>query len=352
MLVLNYPLSLHEEFLGEMAYHKAIELMENTIAKASADRGWVWGLEHPLVYTSGLKTEKDHILDPNIEIVAARRGGSVTLHNPGQLVVYFVLPLAAILGGLERFVRVLEATIAELLLGYGVPVEFIPKASGVFTPRGKIAFIGLGLKKGFIYHGIAINICNRLEDYRAIHSCGLVLPVVNMAAFVAETPTTRKIFEDFALALRRRFFPLKPAEFRDYYHGCGSDWQRALILGGVFFHERRFWEAHEVWELAWHDLPPGELRVFLQGLIQLAMACYKIFSAPNTSGAVSLLHKAIEKLEKTSPGHWLQNADMVLDFARSARTELGRGGTVRVFPPTLLWQKKAFALSATHAVRQ
>ena len=116
MQLLRYPLSVTTEFIGLTAYEQALQLMEQAIARSDAKAAQIWGLEHPLVYTSGLKTELSHILSEKVQLVPARRGGSVTLHNPGQLVVYFVLPLAAVNGGLERFVRVLEAAMAETLM--------------------------------------------------------------------------------------------------------------------------------------------------------------------------------------------------------------------------------------------
>ena len=88
MKILQRKLLVKQEFLGKIGYADAVWRMEAAIQKADPDTAIVWGLEHPLIYTSGLKTEKTHILAPGLKIEPARRGGSVTLHNPGQLVVY------------------------------------------------------------------------------------------------------------------------------------------------------------------------------------------------------------------------------------------------------------------------
>jgi len=281
-----------------MAYAEAVALMEKAIAASAGDEAHIWGLEHPLVYTTGLKTEKNHILDPGISLVPARRGGSVTLHNPGQLVIYFAFPLAAIAGGLERFVRVLEATLAEVLLDFGVPVNFSPGASGVFTEKGKIAFIGLGLKKNFIYHGVSLNVFNGLGDFRAIQSCGLTLPMARMADFVPVPQGLELVFRKFTAALEERFEDISPDEFRRRVEAKRdlNDWKLGFKLGALAFHERRYWEAHEIWEMYWHEMPSGSLRICFHAMIQVAMAFYKIFTEPNLVGADSLLAKGLDKL--------------------------------------------------------
>lgn len=295
--ILERSLSIKHEYLGKISYTEAVARMEAAIQKSGENQAMVWGLEHPLTYTSGLKTEKTHILARDLKVEPARRGGSVTLHNPGQLVVYFVFPLSAVKGGLERFVRVLESCLAETLLTLGVKPHFLPGASGVFTTRGKIAFIGLGLKKGFIYHGIALNVANDLSAYRAIQSCGLILPMTSIAEFNSAPPALPVIFDLFFANLAQRLIDIEPAEFR-VRHGALtniSDAETGFRLGWIAFHERRYWEAHEIWEFFWHEMPPDDTRLFFHALIQMAMAWYKLFDAPNITGAHSLLGKALEK---------------------------------------------------------
>lgn len=319
-------------------------MMEETIAQTGGDTAHIWGLEHPLVYTSGLKTDASHILNQSVRVVPARRGGSVTLHNPGQLVVYFVLPLAAVNGGLERFVRVLEAVMAETLLSFGIAVNLMPGASGIFTPAGKIAFIGLGLKKGCIYHGVSINVANNLSDFGAIHSCGLTLSMTSMQAQLSErTPSIADVFARFSGLLIERFKVISPAEFRSVTESRLDfrDWFTGFRLGWLAFHERRYWEAHELWELYWHEMPPGELRIFFHALIQTAMAFYKIFSAPNLAGAESLLGKAMEKYAVTTEVILLQQQKQFLDFLGQVHSDLQNKKPVEeLLPPVLSWVEK------------
>ncbi len=215
MHLLQSPVTCDFQYLGLTAYADALRIMENALTTLHADQALIWGLEHPLVYTSGLKTDSGHILNEHIKVVPARRGGSVTLHNPGQLVIYFAFPLGAVQGGLERFVRVLESTLAEVLLGLGVDCNLQPGASGVFTPRGKVAFIGLGLKRGFIYHGVSVNLSNNLGDFSSIQSCGLTLPMTSVAELTQKNVTSQSFFEMFQRKISEKLAVLTPAEFRD-----------------------------------------------------------------------------------------------------------------------------------------
>jgi lipoyl(octanoyl) transferase len=161
MHLLQSPVTCDFQYLGLTAYADALRIMENALTTLRADQALIWvSSTRSSILLS--QTDSGHILNEHIKVVPARRGGSVTLHNPGQLVIYFAFPLGAVQGGLERFVRVLESTLAEVLLGLGVDCNLQPGASGVFTPRGKVAFIGLGLKRGFIYHGVSVNLSNNL----------------------------------------------------------------------------------------------------------------------------------------------------------------------------------------------
>lgn len=326
MKILGRNLSVSHEYLGLISYADAVNRMEQAIRETDEDHALIWGLEHPLTYTSGLKTEKTHILAADLKVEAARRGGSVTLHNPGQLVVYFVFPLSAVTGGLERFVRVLEACLAETLLTLGIKPHFFPGASGVFTERGKIAFIGLGLKKGFIYHGIALNVANNLADYRAIQSCGLTLPMTSVAEFNSAPPALPVIFDLFYANFAQRLIDMEPTEFRNR-HGAMtniSDAETGFRLGWIAFHERRYWEAHEIWEFFWHEMPSGDTRLFFHALIQMAMAWYKLFDAPNIAGAYSLLGKALEKFRVVPEIVMLKEQGQFMEFLRETYGQIAK----------------------------
>lgn len=351
MHILNASLSCNFEYIGLTAYAEALRIMEDALASPIAGQARVWGLEHPLVYTSGLKTDTAHILSSRILVLPARRGGSVTLHNPGQLVIYFAFPLTTVNGGLERFVRMLEASLAEVLLDYGVDCNLRSGASGIFAPRGKVAFIGLGLKRGYIYHGVSVNLSNNLEDFRSIQSCGLTLPMTRVADLVAEAPTPQTFFEAFQKNLANKLGSMNPTEFRvTAIQGYDlNDWRLGFKRGWLAFHERRFWEAHELWELYWHEMLPGDLRIFFHAMIQVAMAYYKLFTVPNLAGALSLLTKAIDKLSVVRE---IQMLDKQNDFFAHLQIEQGRllvqqsesakiQGFEPQFPPVHAWTEGA-----------
>jgi lipoyl(octanoyl) transferase len=154
--------------------------MEEKITEAvQQKKAFVYGLEHEKIYTAGLKTAPEHILQ-NLPYVKTRRGGSITVHNPGQLVFYTVLPLSEIDGNLEKYIRSLEISIIKTIATYGISSFQHDDHTGVWTKKGKIAFIGISAKKGAVYHGAALNVNNDLNDYKPILSCGLDLPITRM----------------------------------------------------------------------------------------------------------------------------------------------------------------------------
>lgn len=163
-------------------YHQALMQMEERLQQAVKHQTISFmAMQHPLVYTAGLTTKQDHILS-QVEVVRTRRGGSITLHNPGQLVFYTVLPLSAT-QGLESFIRLSEEAMLKTFEQFGYSFFRKPPHSGIWTTRGKIAFIGLALKQNCIYHGLALNLLNSLEPYQKIHSCGITLPVTRLVDF-------------------------------------------------------------------------------------------------------------------------------------------------------------------------
>lgn len=139
-------------------------------------------MQHPLIFTSGLLSKEKHVLAKDIKITAARRGGSVTLHNPGQLVFYTLVPLI-FTQGLETFIRLLEKSLLQAFVRFGYEFSLKTPHSGIWTEKGKIAFIGLGLKNQCIYHGLAVNLYNDLSPFAKIFSCGLEFPVTRLQDF-------------------------------------------------------------------------------------------------------------------------------------------------------------------------
>ncbi|MBV6493850.1 MAG: Octanoyltransferase [Turneriella sp.] len=334
------------KYLGNIEYPKAIQLLEDHFPRALEEKqGFMFALEHPLVYTSGLRTEKNHIVNPNLKITPARRGGSITLHNPGQLVVYFVVPLSET-PGLETLVRRLEGAIIETLWEYGVFAFTNPPHSGVFTKEGKIGFIGLGLKKNTVYHGIAINLNNNLNDYKEIYSCGLNLPITRLKDLSQESISLSIFAEKLASKIQNRF-----SQFGKVVYKTASSISiknlnfpfAGFRIGQLFFNERRYWHAHETWEHSWHDYREyygkenkTDYIMFLHGIIQLAMATYRMYEVVAINGAISLLGKSMEKLEKNP--YWpryIKNHSALFAWMQDALQQLNKG-IIPEMPPQMV----------------
>ncbi|RME91131.1 MAG: lipoyl(octanoyl) transferase [Candidatus Hydrogenedentota bacterium] len=257
--------------------------------------------EHDTVYTSGTNTAKDHILDKSIEVKPVRRGGSVTVHSSGQLMFYTVMPFQEVKAGLQGHIRHLEFAIIRSLFERQIYSYTMFPHSGVFTPKGKIAFIGIGLKKGSIFHGAGINIATDLNVYKPILSCGLTIPPTSFVDHISQKEIHKnEIYISFAQSLykhfKRLYQPIEPAKERMILsHEQKIYANFDLFLHGLhYFNARSFWRAHEAWELYWHTLVEEKKRA-VQFFIQWSMAYYKL-QQQNWKGANSLLQKAENKL--------------------------------------------------------
>jgi lipoyl(octanoyl) transferase len=139
--------------------------------EATADE--IWLLEHLPVYTLGLNGKPEHVLEPGtIPVVNIDRGGQVTYHGPGQIVVYLLLDLRRLGYGVRELVRRMEGAVIALLASYGVAAERREGAPGVYVGEAKIAALGLRVRRGCCYHGLALNVDMDLEPFSRINPCG------------------------------------------------------------------------------------------------------------------------------------------------------------------------------------
>lgn len=263
------------------------------------------GVQHPLTYTSGVTFSEKHLVSPNLQIHKVRRGGSVTVHNPGQLTIYTLIPLKSIPFSLEHYIRILETTIIHLLALYNIPSFINPPHTGVWTSKGKIAFIGLGVQHQCIFHGISINVSNNLNDYKNIYSCGLNLPITNI---LQEIENKQVLSDKYIVQIAQSFIHIFERYIFTKFKPIFCDWVNYLqniinfppnhfTIGQTFFNARLFWYAHESWEIYW-KMSTGEFRSFLQGNILLASAYFKLTEKFSLKGAISLLKKSQSKLQK------------------------------------------------------
>jgi lipoyl(octanoyl) transferase len=159
---------------GIAAYEPTWRAMQAfTASRGQGTADELWLLEHPPVFTLGQAGKREHVLrDLGIPVVAIDRGGQVTYHGPGQLVVYVLLDLRRRGYGVKELVNRLEQAVIDLLDKHGVAAERLAGAPGVYVQGAKIAALGLRIKNGCSYHGLALNVDMDLSPYAAINPCG------------------------------------------------------------------------------------------------------------------------------------------------------------------------------------
>lgn len=159
---------------GLQPYLSAYEEMKAfTIQRDEHTPDEIWLLEHPPVYTQGQAGKPEHILNPkNIPVIQSDRGGQVTFHGPGQLVVYVLFDLKRRHLGIKTLVCQLEQLIVSVLDCFGVKAQTKCGAPGVYIEDEKIASIGLRVKNGCTYHGFALNVDMDLTPFKGINPCG------------------------------------------------------------------------------------------------------------------------------------------------------------------------------------
>ena len=149
------------------------EMQAFTAARTQDTPDELWVVEHPPVFTLGLNGKAEHLLNPgDIPVIKVDRGGQVTYHGPGQLVVYTLLDIQRRHLGVKELVRYIEQAVIALLADYGIQAQGREDAPGVYVAGAKIAALGLRIKKGRTYHGLALNISMDLSPFSLINPCG------------------------------------------------------------------------------------------------------------------------------------------------------------------------------------
>ncbi|TCJ12763.1 lipoyl(octanoyl) transferase LipB [Parasulfuritortus cantonensis] len=160
--------------LGRVEYEPTWRAMQDFTAARTPDTpDEIWLLEHPPVFTLGQAGKREHVLaDLGIPIVPIDRGGQVTYHGPGQAVVYLLLDLRRRGYGVKELVSRIEQAVIDLLADMGVMAQRREGAPGVYVGEAKIAALGLRIRNGCSYHGLALNVDMDLAPYSAINPCG------------------------------------------------------------------------------------------------------------------------------------------------------------------------------------
>lgn len=169
---------------GRVAYQTALDEMRRfTDQRDASTTDEIWLLEHPPVFTLGTNGDPSHVLAAgDIPVMQVDRGGQVTYHGPGQLVVYTLLDLKRLRLGIRDLVCKLERGVITMLAGFGITATSRDGAPGVYVNDAKIASIGLRVRRNCSYHGLAVNVQPDLEPFSRINPCGYEgLAVTSMA---------------------------------------------------------------------------------------------------------------------------------------------------------------------------
>ncbi len=183
---MSLPLGFRE--LGQVSYEptwQAMQRFTNERDASTADE--IWLLQHPPVFTQGQAGKAEHLLFPgDIPVVQVDRGGQVTYHGPGQLVAYLLLDVRRSGIGVRELVSRIERSLIDTLASYGVTANAKPDAPGVYVDGAKIASLGLRIRNGRSFHGLALNVDMDLQPFQRINPCGYAgMAMTQLADLVA-----------------------------------------------------------------------------------------------------------------------------------------------------------------------
>ena len=161
-------------WLGRVPYEPTWRAMQRfTDERGAQADDELWLLEHEPVYTLGMNADRAHLLAPgDIPVVQIDRGGQVTYHGPGQLVVYPLIDVRRANLGVRSLVSALEGAVIDLVARHGIHAECRETAPGVYVDGRKLASVGLRIRRGGSYHGLALNVAMDLEPFSRINPCG------------------------------------------------------------------------------------------------------------------------------------------------------------------------------------
>ena len=202
--------------LGRVEYAPTFAAMQEFTATRTAETAdELWIVEHPPVFTLGQAGKPEHLLrDIGIPLVQIDRGGQVTYHGPGQVVIYLLLDLNRRQLKVRELVRHIEQAVIDLLAAHGVTAERHTNAPGVYVAGAKIAALGLRIRRGCSYHGVALNVQMDLSPFAAINPCGYPGLAVTQTHDLGLALTPDTAAEELT---RHLFLQLQPTD--DTHHG-------------------------------------------------------------------------------------------------------------------------------------
>jgi lipoyl(octanoyl) transferase len=186
--------------LGRVDYQPTVLAMQRFTAERTAEtEDEIWLLEHPPVYTLGLAADRAHLLVPgDIPVVQTDRGGQVTYHGPGQLVIYPLVDVRRLDLSVRALVMLLEQVVIDYVARYGIAARGRRDAPGVYVDGRKLASLGLRIRRGATYHGLAFNVNMDLAPFRLINPCGIAGLEVTQLADLGGPATVEQVADELA----------------------------------------------------------------------------------------------------------------------------------------------------------
>jgi lipoyl(octanoyl) transferase len=199
--------------LGQVEYGPTWQAMQAFTAQRLADTpDEIWLLEHPPVYTQGQAGKPEHLIAAtDIPVIPIDRGGQITYHGPGQVVAYVLVDLRRRGYGIRELVTRMEQAVIDLLAEQGVTAERLAGAPGVYAAGAKVAALGLRVKHGCTYHGLAFNVDMDLSPFAAINPCGYAGMAVTDCRALGLALTVADAEQALARALQRTIYHSSPA---------------------------------------------------------------------------------------------------------------------------------------------
>jgi len=195
-------------WLGRLAYEPTWRAMQQYTQQRDADSAdQIWLLEHERVFTLGMNASRAHLLSPgDIPVVQIDRGGQVTYHGPGQLLVYPLIDIRRAGLGLRDLLTAMERSVIDYAAQFGIEAQCRANAPGVYVGECKLASVGLRIRRGASYHGLALNVSMDLEPFERINPCGY--------AGLQMTQLSQLGGPDEVAAVAAQFAPLLSARLR------------------------------------------------------------------------------------------------------------------------------------------
>lgn len=188
------------------------EMQAFTDARAAEADDEVWFVEHEPVYTLGLNADRAHILNAgDTEVLQIDRGGQVTYHGPGQLVAYVLLDLRRLQLQIRPLVELLERVVIATVAQYGIAASARRDAPGVYVDGAKLAALGLRVRRGCSYHGLALNVDMDLSPFSGIDPCGMPELAVTQLSALGVDVSLQQVRDDLLECLRRELSAVSSA---------------------------------------------------------------------------------------------------------------------------------------------